>query len=142
MGGFGRAPKPEGQRRNPNPVLGGKIRRLSATSHALKAPPWPLLKPTKRELEIWARLWKMPVSVTWESGWPDVVARYVRLLAVAELPKAPGIVLIEVRQLEDRLGLSPMALLRLRWEVVDDDEPRARDQSNVLDVRERLKAVQ
>lgn len=142
MAGFGRAPKPESQRRNPNPVLGGKIRRLSATGHAVKTPRWPLPKPTKRELELWARLWKMPVSVAWESlGWPDVVARYARLAAVAELPKAPGIVLIEVRQLEDRLGLSPMALLRLRWEIVDDEELPARDHSNVLDVRERLKAV-
>ena len=141
MAGFGRSPKPEGQRRNPNPVLGGRIRRISATGHALKAPRWPLLKPSKRELELWAALWKTPVSVAWESlGWTAAVARYARLLAVAELPKAPGVVLIEVRQLEDRLGLSPMALLRLRWEIVDDEEAPA-DQRNVLDVRERLKAV-
>jgi len=142
VAGFGRIPKPEGQRRNPNPVLGGKIRRLAATGHADKAPKWPLPRPNKRELELWARLWKTPVSVAWESlGWVEVIARYARLAAIAELPKPPGPVLVEVRQLEDRLGLSPMALLRLRWEIADEDEPRAKDQSNVLDVRERLKAV-
>ena len=145
MAGFGRAPKPEGQRRNPNPILGGKIRRISASSHASRAPKWPLVKPSKRELELWARLWKTPVSAAWESlGWNDAVARYARLLVLAERPKAPGIVLIEVRQLEDRLGLSPMALLRLRWEVVDDqDEPGAEaGPANVLDVRDRLRIAE
>jgi len=141
MPGFGRIPKPEGQRRNPNPVLGGKIRRISAAGHAAKAPKWPLPNPSKRELELWAQLWRTPVSAAWKFSWVNVVARYVHLLAVAEGPKAPGVVLIEVRQLEDRLGLSPMALLRLRIEIVEDDDPPA-DQRNVLDVRERLKAVQ
>ena len=142
MAGFGPPPKAQGQRRNPNPILGGKVRRIDASGHAEKLPKWPLAKPSKRELELWARLWKTPVSVAWESlGWTDAVARYARLLAVAERPKAPGFVLIEVRQLEDRLGLSPMALLRLRWEIVEEDRPYA-DQSNVLDVRGRLKAVE
>lgn len=27
----------------------------------------------------------------------------------------------EARQLEDRLGLTPMAMLRLRWEISDDN---------------------
>ena len=143
MAGFGRIPKPESQRRNPNPILGGKIRRLSAAGRAAEVPAWPLSKPNKRELQLWARLWRAPVSVAWEGlGWNDPVARYVRLLTVAELPKPPGFVLTEVRQLEDRLGLSPMALLRLRWEIVDEDEPRSNAARNVVDVRERLKAVQ
>jgi hypothetical protein len=36
-------------------------------------------------------------------------------------------VLGEVRQLEDRLGLSPMSMLRMRWAIVaeDDSEPAA-----------------
>src|ERR1035437_7182691 len=136
MAGFGRAPKPDGQRRNTNPILGGKIRRISASGHASKAPKWPLVKPSKRELELWARLWKTPVSAAWEMlGWNDAVARYARLLALAERPKPLAMVLIEVRQLEDRLGLSPMALLLLRWEVVDDQDERGAEagSANVLD---------
>jgi hypothetical protein len=81
----------------------------------------------------------------WEGlGWNDAVARYARLMAVAEAPGPPGIVLIEVRQLEDRLGLSPMSLLRLRWQIVDDEpaeEASGTRADNVLDVRERLRAA-
>lgn len=144
MAGLGRLPKPDGQRRNRNAVLGtGKLRRISATSKASKVPEWPLSKASKRELQFWTRLWSTPVSAAWEDlGWNDAVARYARLMAVAEAPNPPGIVLIEVRQLEDRLGLSPMSLLRLRWEVVEDDEPvDAPLDGKVLDIRDRIKAV-
>jgi hypothetical protein len=48
------------------------------------------------------------------------VARYVRCLVQAEVPGAPAALLAEVRQMEDRLGLSPMAILRLRWTIVDE----------------------
>jgi hypothetical protein len=49
-----------------------------------------------------------------------VVARYVRLLVHAEATTRSE-VLSEVRQLEDRLGLTPLAMLRLRWEVATDE---------------------
>jgi len=144
MAGMGRYPKPDNLRRNHNQPLGGKSRRISSTGHASKVPSWPLSKASKRELQFWARLWNTPVSAAWEDlGWNDAVARYARLMAIAEAPNAPGVVLIEVRQLEDRLGLSPMSLLRLRWEIVEDDEPMdAEDATKVLDIRERIKAIE
>jgi hypothetical protein len=48
-----------------------------------------------------------------------VVARYASVLTIAESEDASAAILGEVRQLEDRLGLSPMAMLRLRWEIAD-----------------------
>ncbi|MBA3654252.1 MAG: hypothetical protein H0W70_08665 [Actinobacteria bacterium] len=53
------------------------------------------------------------------------MARYVRLLVKAEKPNAPAAICGEVRQMEDRLGLTPMAMLRLRWTVesAEDAEP-------------------
>ena len=143
MAGMGRFPKPDGQRRNHNQPLGGKVRRIAATGYASEVPKWPLSKESKRELQFWTRLWTTPVSVAWEDlGWNDVVARYARLMAIAEAPNSPGVVLTEVRQLEDRLGLSPMALLRLRWEIVSsEDAPAATDDGKVLDIRDRIKAV-
>ena len=45
------------------------------------------------------------------------VARYTRLLAVAESGDASAAILGEVRQLEDRLGLTPMAMRRLQWRI-------------------------
>lgn len=54
-----------------------------------------------------------------------MVARYVQVLIFAEQTMTATL-LGEVRQLEDRLGLSPMAMLRLRWEVVADELGEAR----------------
>ena len=46
----------------------------------------------------------------------------------------------EARQWSDRLGLSPLAMLRLRWEVVAD-EVGGRRQERAKPVTRRLKAV-
>jgi hypothetical protein len=152
MAGFGRPPKPDAQRRNRHPVLAQQGNtRLPAAGRVGKLPKWPLSAAwkddsdaLKRERIIWARLWKTPQAVAWETlGWLDVVARYARLLVVAEAPNAPVALYGEVRQLEDRLGLTPMAMLRLRWIVTDDaaGQDEALEADNVLDVRRRLKAV-
>ena len=45
------------------------------------------------------------------------VARWVRLTIEAEQPGAKAALLNEVRQLEDRLGIGPVAMTRLRWTV-------------------------
>ena len=55
-------------------------------------------------------------------GWTRVVARYARVTVEAEMPDASASILAEVRQLEDRLGLSPMAMRRLMWKVDDRDD--------------------
>lgn len=134
----GRIPKPGA--RQPNRGLGAAgIRRLPRAGRQGKPPAWPLPEQTAREAELWRRLWQTPCAVAWEElGWVDQVARYARVEALAELGDIR--MLPEARQLEDRLGLSPIALLRLRWEIVDDevDQPDLK----VVSVRERLKAVE
>lgn len=75
---------------------------------------------------LWAELWSRPQAVEWErQAMTRLVARYVAKCARAETARAPVTLQAEVRQLEDRLGLSPMALLRLRWVIVDDDDHQA-----------------
>lgn len=117
-----------------NSVRRGGNRRADTLSTALKVlpragrkgdpPAWPLPgRPTKAVVETWADLWRLPQAVAWEEqGLERVVARYVRTLIRAEAPKATGVVLGEARQLEDRLGLSSMSMLRLRWSVGDVDD--------------------
>lgn len=69
-------------------------------------------------LQLWAELWHSPQAVVWdELGWTRVVARYTKLAVAAEKSDATGSLLSEVRQLEDRLGLTPMAMKRLQWEI-------------------------
>lgn len=99
------------------------------------APEWPLppmggdlaevVGPHERE--NWERLWMSPEAVAWESlGWTQVVARYARVLTIAEMT-AESKLLAEARQLEDRLGLTPKAKRMLLW-VVSDDEVGAKRQ--------------
>lgn len=82
----------------------------------------------QRRLEdtLWADLWRLPQAVQWERlGWTRDVAQYVRHKVMAELGDMDGA--REARQWSDRLGLSPMAMLRLRWEVVADEVTARRE---------------
>lgn len=68
------------------------------------------------EVALWDDLWGMPQAVMWaESHSFREVAQYVRWKIRAEQGdmKAAS----EARQLSDRLGLNPLALLRLRVEI-------------------------
>lgn len=130
---MGPAPKPESQQRRKGRGLASSTTRLPITGRAGDPPAWPLKRQSKREKELWLEVWATPQAVAWERlGWSHEVAMYARLLAKCELPKAPAIVLIERRQQADRLGLSPMSMLRLRWEITDAGDATA---PNVVDIR-------
>lgn len=127
MAGMGPPPKPAGQKRNNGRAPMANTLKLPAGGREGPTPDWPLARATKAELGVWAVLWKTPQSVAWERlGYERVVARYVRVLIKAET-KLLGMHLSDARQLEDRLGLTPMAMLRLRWEIAPDEIAEARD---------------
>lgn len=91
--------------------------------------------------ELWAELWATPQAVAWERfSWTRVVARYSLLVTIAESMDCSASILMETRQLEDRLGLSPMSMLRLRWEVTADELDERRPDKPKGKVR-RLKVV-
>ena len=73
------------------------------------------------EKALWSDLWSTPQAVIWEESHSQrEVAQYVRWKIRAEqgdLKAAP-----EARQLSDRLGLNPLALMRLRAELERVDE--------------------
>jgi hypothetical protein len=140
VAGMGPAPKPAGQRRHRGGSPMANTLKLPAGGRKGDAPPWPFARKTPTQADLWAQLWRTPMAVAWERyEWTRVVARYVRLLLRAEQSGAPASLLAEVRQLEDRLGLSPMALLRLRWEITSDEVAEAREQA--VD-RPRIRAVE
>lgn len=72
---------------------------------------------TDAETELWAELWETPQAAMWdESGaFNREVAQYVRWKIRAEQGDLKAGT--EARMLSDRLGLNPLALLRLRREV-------------------------
>lgn len=126
----GPPPKPGARRpnkgRDNNPFSSSTV--LPSEGRKGPTPAWPIGKLSAKEKAVWADLWATPQAAAWEQfGWVRVVARYARLLIVAEAADAPPALLSEVRQLEDRLGLSPMAMLRLRWSVAVDEVAEVRE---------------
>lgn len=95
------------------------------------------------EAELWGDLWRLPQAVMWERlGWIREVAQYVRWKVQAEMGDLDASK--ESRMLADRLGLNPLAMLRLRWEVSSDEvaaQRSARPARSGRDVRSRLRAV-
>ena len=83
------------------------------------------------EAALWAELWGMPQAQLWEESHAHrEVAQYVRWKIAAEQGDLKAS--IEARQLSDRLGLNPLALLRLRAEVehtakAEDEGQRRRE---------------
>jgi hypothetical protein len=141
MPGMGPAPKHPSQRRRTNPTVAQT--QLPAEGRAGATPDWPLGSASADEDAIWAEMWRSPQSVAWERlGWTRSVARYCRALATAEQKDATAALLAEVRQMEDRLGLTPMSMLRLRWEIAPDELAEARHVPAATKERPRLRAVE
>jgi hypothetical protein len=116
---------------------------LPAAGRPGKPPKWPLPgRMQAGELEAWRDAWRTPQAVQWERlGWQRLIARYVRVLVESEQPDANAATRGEVRQLEDRLGLSPMAMLRLRWSIVDDVAEEVPASPSRSSARDRLRVV-
>jgi hypothetical protein len=90
------------------------------------------------EIALWADLWAMPQAVIWEEAHAyREVAQYVRWKIRGEQGDLRAAT--EARQLSDRLGLNPLALLRLRAEVehVDEVEDRGTRRRAVPTPREQ-----
>lgn len=80
---------------------------------------------TDAEVALWSDLWSTPQAVIWdESHAHREVAQYVRWKIRGEQGDIKAAA--EARQLSDRLGLNPLALLRLRAEVEHVDEAEDR----------------
>ena len=124
----GPTPKPPDQRRRRNATV--PMVQLPAEGRQGKPPKWPLpaVSPkdlAKLELEIWAELWATPQAAVWERlRWTRDIAQYARLKAAGEMGSMKAVA--EARQMGDRLGLNPQALLRVRWEIAPDEVAVAR----------------
>jgi hypothetical protein len=109
-----RSRKPSDQLRRRNAPESWTV--LPANGVSAAAPKWPFGKASKDELELWRRLWALPIAAWWREQRiePFVVSRYVSLALSTPSHSA-------VAKLESDLGLTPAALLRLRL-VVEEPE--------------------
>ena len=95
--------------------------RLPASGRKGDPPAWPLTRPVKRELAIWAEEWKRPQAIMWDgSGQQLEVALYVRTLREAERPRSAAAVRTLLVRMQEHLGLSQPGLARNRWIIVED----------------------
>ncbi len=75
----------------------------------------------KLEVDLWNDLWRTPQAKMWNDlAWSRDVAQYVRWKVLAELGNIEAAK--EARMWSDRLGLNPLAMLRLRWEIEKVDQ--------------------
>lgn len=121
MGGMGPAPKHQSQRRRQNATV--PMTMLPKGGRKGPTPEWPLEDPpTSTAAKIWVDLWTKPQAAAWEKfDLHRSVARYAMVESLFEMGSMKPQVWTECRQLEDRLGLNPLAMLRLRWDVADDE---------------------
>ena len=139
----GPPPKHPSQRLRTNKVPG--LIQLPEGGYTGPIPQWPLDGASYAELERWQRLWRTPQAAMWaRAHMEDVVARYVQNCIMLESPTAKltvaqSYLVSEVRQQEDRLGRNPLALMRLRWEV-SENELEEMKQEKASSVR-RLRAI-
>lgn len=145
----GPAPKPNGERRRRNAPRANTVKLPAAGRHGAP-PPWPFPTITPRG---WAEIWTRPQAVMWEAmGVEKVVARYVDLQAKVADPgfseSGSAAFWAQLVALEDRLGLSPMAMMKLQWEIEgtttyeDPLEDRGGTVTRIDGVRERLRGGQ
>lgn len=98
--------------------------RLPAEGYDGPFPDWPSsYPPSKVEAELWRDTWRLPQAAAWAEGdFTRVVCRYVALAALAEdIAGVTSAQLAELRQVEASLGLTPLAMKRLGWEL--DNQP-------------------
>jgi len=143
MAGMGQVPKPADQRARRNPTIA--MVQLPSEGYQGPVPEWPFEDHTAAEIKRWNRLWKTPQAAMWaKNDMSDLVARYVRNCLVIENGAASvalAYITSEVRQQEDRLGRSPLALMRLRWEISKDQVGELRGENERRGTRQRLAAI-
>jgi hypothetical protein len=124
---MGPAPKHPDDRARANADPFGPLTKLPPEGYQGPIPSWPesiARDPLEHDL-LWGELWRTPQAAAWVRmgvGVQRVVARYV----ILQSGKLSEKILPEIRQLEDRLGLNPLAMLRLRWDVARDEVQAAR----------------
>lgn len=130
----GPAPKPSDQRRRrnkPEPKV-----TLPPGDSGREVPPLPFLDEasdfTKR---WWETVWRSPMAAMWDPSDALVLARMAQLVQQVSLGDGSPQVLSEIRQLEDRMGLSPLARRRIGWELPPEEEAEARKADNVADMK-------
>lgn len=110
---------------------GIKLTALPSEGFQGDPPEFPLPAATKRELEVWASLWRTPQACAWSmQSWRWLnVADLVRLQVRGEAHDAPVNIATAVRQLRADLGLTPAGLKENGWAIAVDQVGEKRSEA-------------
>lgn len=138
----GPAPDPNALRRVRDE---GEWMTLPAKTGLSRAPSWPLLDASDRELQLWEHLWlSKPQAFMWERLCLEYeVALYVRRFAEAERPRSAVILGTLVRQMADSLGLTTPGLRCNRWRIAASEESKPAERSRRVSssARDRMRVI-
>ena len=126
-------PKPDGERRNRHaPAFGWKV--LPAEGRKGPTPPLPdWRKWSESTLTWWQALWATPQASQWLTDDPELPRLALMHETVWSSSRPSAALLTEMRQIEDRHGLSPKAMLQLRWIVAEpapSEAPKPKPKTN------------
>lgn len=109
-------PKPAELRRRRN-LRVGPI-KLPAEGSKRRAPALPLRGLLASTRSWWKTIWASPMAAMYVAADVPALIRLASLEDRASRGDASATVLAEIRQLEDRFGLSPLGRKRLEWEIL------------------------
>jgi hypothetical protein len=140
----GAIPKPDGQKVHRNPVAFDWT-LLPAAGRAGRPPKLPtgLRDWTKATRAAWADLWSSPQATAWDQSGRTLHTWAALHHDLVMDERATASISAEMRQHEDRHGLNPAALLRLRWRIIDlpDEATMHAPQQSSSQNRGRLVAI-
>ncbi len=134
----GPPPKHPGQRRRTNSRAG----RILPSEGPETVPDLPgrskMLASTRA---WWEAVWRSPMANAYLEADSLALIRLAQMIDLASRGEANAALLTEIRQLEDRTGLSPLARRRLEWSVAGPAEVHSLDSGKASARRERLARV-
>ena len=133
MAGMGPPQKPPGQRRRrnkPEPKV-----TLPAPDAEREIPELPVTEAMEFTRRWWETVWRSPMAAMWDPSDELAIVRMAVLVDQVARGDIEGKALAEIRQLEDRYGLSPLARRRIGWELPPEEEAEARKADNVADMK-------
>ena len=119
----GPLPDPNARRTNAPTIPTTSLPQSGRTGRAPALPAWVKLGTAGRAWWAWA--WKTPQACAWGTGvgMESIVARRAALEDMLGGETAALPLMKEMREIDDRLGLTPKGMANLRWKIVADEAP-------------------
>lgn len=84
----------------------------------------------KRELEVWAELWRTPQAIAWavEPWRHRTIALFTRLSVRTESPSSSAAETTAMLRMQEQIGLTPAGLALNGWTIVGDEIAERREE--------------